>query len=184
MKSKIKYRINFAKAVEAILWLSNKQPRIDIYHIGKSIFYAEKLHLNKYGRPIIGDEYVRGEFGPFPSTIRDIIQLNRSWLNLESLAEISSAFSVEPIPYPTPVPKRKPNVDLFSETDIECLEVALKTYGPLSFGELKAASHDELCYMDTGPNEAIDYASMIDCDNPLRGAIIEEIEETHRYAVI
>ena len=182
MDSKISYHINFDKAVETILWLANKKPGIDIYHIGKIIFYAEKKHLNKYAMPIIGDEYHNGDFGPFPSTIRDMIQ--KTWIDMEMLSVVSDAFNVEDTPYATPKPKRKPDLGFFSETDIECLENALKICGPMSFDELKNKAHDELCYLNTPQNKTVDYAALIESDNPLRDEIIEEMEQTHRYAVI
>ena len=184
MGKKVSYRINFDKAVEVILWISQNQPNIDIYHIGKTIFYAEKYHINRYARPIIGDEYCCGDFGPFPSAVRDIIQKKEAWLDWERLASVSDSFSVKHTPYATPIPKRNPNMDLLSGTDIECLQEALKLVGKMSFGELKNFSHEESCYLNAGPNESIDYLSLIDNDNPLRNEIIKEIEETYKYAVI
>jgi uncharacterized phage-associated protein len=184
MSEKVSYRINFEKAVETILWISQRQPGIDIHHIGKTLFYAEKLHLNKYGRPIIGDIYMRGPYGPFPSTVRDMIQKKTKWIDLYRLSSVSEAFSVVNNPDPTPIPKRHPNFDFLSETDMECLEESIKTCGTMSFDQLKNISHEEPCYKSAVENEIIDYANMIDCSNPLRNEIIKEMEETHRYAVI
>ena len=33
MADQIRYRINYEKAIEAIVWLTTQQPGIDIYHI-------------------------------------------------------------------------------------------------------------------------------------------------------
>lgn len=111
----IQYRINYTKAIETILWLVNQKPDLDIYHIGKAIFYAEKYHLNRYARPIIGDVYQKGDYGPFPSTIRDIIQQTAEWLPLDQLQESIEAFKVVNKPYPTPIPNRLPDLNFFQE---------------------------------------------------------------------
>jgi uncharacterized phage-associated protein len=48
------YQMNYEKAIEVVVWLANKNPGIDIYHVAKILYYAEKTHLNRHGRPIIG----------------------------------------------------------------------------------------------------------------------------------
>jgi len=73
MAGQIKYRIDAEKAIETITLLSTLKPGIDLYHMGKIIFYAEKEHINRYARPIIGDKYICGKDGPFPSKVRDLV---------------------------------------------------------------------------------------------------------------
>lgn len=180
----IRYRINYTKAIETILWLVNEKPDIDIYHIGKAIFYAEKYHLNRYARPIIGDIYQKGEYGPFPSTIRDIIQHKTEWLDPDQLQESTKAFDVVNNPYPTPIPKRLPNIDYFSGTDLECLKKALNEVGDLSFDELKKLTHEEESFLSAIENNQINYELLIDRDNPLRNEIIKEMREINRYVCL
>ena len=184
MKNKIRYHINYDKAIEVVVWLANEKPGIDIYHIGKCIFYAEKLHLNKYARPIIGDTYQKGKYGPFPSTIRDIIQQSAEWLDPDHLQESTKAIRVVNKPHATPLPNRPANTDLLSKTDIECLSEALEDVGDLSFDELKKQTHEEECFLSAIKNNEIDYGLLIDEDNPLRPEIIEEMRETSRYVCI
>ena len=117
MVNNIRYRINYTKAIETIVWLANEKPGIDIYHIGKCIFYAEKLHLNKYARPIIGDTYQKGKYGPFPSTIRDIIQQSAEWLDPDHLQESAKAIRIVNKPHVTPIPNRPANIDFLIISD-------------------------------------------------------------------
>lgn len=180
----IQYRINYTKAIETVLWLVSQKPDLDIYHIGKAIFYAEKCHLNKYARPIIGDIYQKGEYGPFPSTIRDIIQQKTEWLNPDQLRESIKAFEVVNNPYPTPIPKRLPNLNYFSGTDLECLTKALNEVGDLSFDELRDLTHEEESFLSAIENNQINYELLIDKDNPLRNEIIKEMRETNKYVCI
>ena len=52
-----RYAVHTAKAVETIVWLANAKPGIDVYHVVKCAFFADKDHLNRFGRPIAGDDY-------------------------------------------------------------------------------------------------------------------------------
>lgn len=180
----IRYRVNFEKAVETILWLAREKPDIDIYHIGKTIFYAEKLHLNRYARPLIGDAYQRGDYGPFPSTVRDIVHQKSNWLDNECIQKCVDSFNVKYGLYATPIPKRSPDMDFFSETDIECLRNALKAVGDLPFDELKRMTHEEESFLAAINNDQLNYELLIDEDNPLRAEIVEEMRETSRYVCV
>ena len=45
------------KALETIVYLS--QTTQDVFHLMKVIYYAEKLHLEKYGQSIYGDFFMK-----------------------------------------------------------------------------------------------------------------------------
>ncbi len=53
----LKIRFDSEKALEAILYVASKAPVPDIYHVGKILYYADRAHLERYGRLITGDEY-------------------------------------------------------------------------------------------------------------------------------
>jgi hypothetical protein len=46
----LKYIPSVTKALEVILWLANRQPGIDIYHLVKSTFYGDKYHVVVTGK--------------------------------------------------------------------------------------------------------------------------------------
>jgi uncharacterized phage-associated protein len=178
MEEKITYRLDYRKAIEAIVWLANKKPKIDIYHIAKILYYAEKEHLNRYARPIIGDTYIAMSYGQVPSGVRDLITKN-SWLDPDYLDCFSRSLTVNKKKL---VALRKPDLRYFSETDIECLEESLLKYGDMPFEELKNTSHDERTWLETEPNKPIDYLLMIDENNPNKEEITEDIYLTSQYA--
>lgn len=180
----VRYRINYAKAIETVLWLVGQKPNLDIYHIGKAIFYAEKCHLNKYARPIIGDSYQKGSFGPCPSTIRDIIHQKSKWLSPDELQQATDALEIINTPYPTPIPKRPPELDAFSGTDIECLKEALDFVGEMSFNQLKEMSHEEESFLNAIEDDNLDYELLIDENNPIKNEVINEMRETNRYVCV
>lgn len=183
MKEKIKFRIDYKKAIETLTWLANKKPGIDIYHIAKVLYYAEKTHLNRYGRPVIGDTYISMSYGQVPSGVRDLITRN-SWLDENDLKYFSNSLTVDKKTSRKLTALRKPKLKYFSETDLECLEEALEKYGDMPFNELKEISHKEKSWYSTALNEPIDYMLMIDEDNPNKKEIMEEIQLNSQYAVL
>lgn len=179
----IKYRLSYEKAIEALVWLAHEQPGMDVYHVAKILFYAEKLHINRHAKPIIGDTYICMDYGPVPSGVRDLITQN-PWLNPDHLMKFKDAILVGNEPNTNISTNRKPDMGYFSKTDIECLQEALSEYGPKSFGELKDLTHNEVCWLDTMQNQPIDYELMVDESNPHRNRIIEEMAETSAYVVV
>src|SRR5690606_9928660 len=79
----IRFRTNPEKALEVILWFASKREGIDFHSILKLLFFADKYHLNGYGRPIVGDQYKALPYGPVAQTTYDI--LKREPLVLEEL---------------------------------------------------------------------------------------------------
>ena len=57
------------------------------------------------------------------------------------------------------VPLRKASLDLLSESDIECLDQAIRVYGRLSFSVLKERSHDQ-AYRAADRNDFISLESL------------------------
>ncbi|MGD0625064.1 MAG: Panacea domain-containing protein [Thermodesulfobacteriota bacterium] len=181
MGNKILYQMDYEKAIEAMVWLANKNPFIDIYHVAKILYYAEKTHLNKYGRPLIGATYIRMPYGQVPSEIRDIINNNTWMVEPEYLERFCASIKVMEGRYPKLTSLREPDTDYFSETDIQCLQESLDKYKDLSFDELKRISHEERSYKETEPKEKIDYLLMVDEENENKDEIIEDIQSTSQY---
>jgi len=175
------YNISHKKAIEVIVWLSNKQPRIDIYHIVKIMFFADKMHINQYGRPLIGDTYIKMQYGPVPSVIHDLIT-DSMWLSPRQAKKISTSIKVGSKKEFYPVTAlRGADLSYFSKSDLKCLLESFERYKDSSFDELYTLTHKERCYIETTEKSPIDYALMIDDDNPNRDEIINHISETSQY---
>ncbi len=180
MKSSIQFKISYDKATEIIIWLAKMKPGIDIYHVAKVLFYADKTHINRYGRPVTGDTYIRMPYEPVPSGIRDLITEN-SWLAPKQLNRIKNSLIIDKNNNYKIAATCEPDMNYFSESDIICLKDSLTEYGELSFDELYNLTHSERCYYETEPNEKIDYSLLIDEDNPFRNEILENMEEISQY---
>jgi uncharacterized phage-associated protein len=181
MGNKMLYRTDFEKTIEAMVWLANNDPGIDIYHIAKILYYAEKTHLNRYGRPIIGATYIRMDYGQVPSQVRDIIIKNVWTVEPNYLKRFTEAIEINKDPYDRLNALRDADMGYFSDTDVECLKESLSKYGKLSFDQLKDICHDEKTWIETEQNEPIDYLLMVDEENEYKEEIIEDIRATSQY---
>jgi uncharacterized phage-associated protein len=152
----IKFNINTQKAVESLLWVI-KKGESNIYNIMKILFAAEKYHLNTYGRPITGDKYIAMEYGTVPSWIFDATKLERPCLGFIKVENTLTA-------------DREPDLNYFSESDIEALEKGFNEYAGKSFSEVLKKNHDEIAwknaYEKRGSNNSadIDFEDMIEED--------------------
>lgn len=153
MEKRTPFRFDSEKAAEVILYIASRAPIRDIYHVLKLLYFADKAHLERYGRFICGDSYVAMKSGPVPSGTYDIIK-NIRGDGLHSFAEHARhMFAVEDDHKISPL--RDADPALFSESDIECLEESIKEYGALSGPELKRLSHDD-AYKAADENDIID----------------------------
>jgi uncharacterized phage-associated protein len=134
----IEYRFDAYKAIEVLLYIAKKVP--DMYKALKVLYFADREHLAQYGRFICGDSYVAMSHGPVPSGAYDLVKIARGdSFNFIDIP-VDEAFVVRDNVITT---HRETNLDLLSESDIECLDSAIQQYGPLSFLELRERSHDK-----------------------------------------
>jgi len=55
-----------SKFGSAVAYLAERKPGVTKKELCKLLFFADKLHLLRYGRPITGDRYFALEQGPSP----------------------------------------------------------------------------------------------------------------------
>jgi len=176
----VRYIPSVAKALEVILWLAERKSGIDLIHLVKSAFYADKYHVAQYGRPITGDIYRAAWFGPLPQVIYGLLRHEP----MEMLAlgtngplpfKIDDAYRV--------YPERGPNMSKLSASDIEALELGIKEVDGTSFDELVARTHRDPAYLNAFAG-AMDYRDFIPQDDPKRKEKISYLEEVAPFAVL
>lgn len=178
----ITFKVNQDKALEAIVYVATQVPGIDVYHTVKTMFYADKQHLNAYARPILGDLYIKMENGPVPSLVKDIISFN-SFLPREMKNKIKEAIETRGRNQNITA-KREPDYNEFSESDIECLNDAIAYCKNKTFKELKILTHSEVAWVEACMNGSMDYRLLVDEDNPYHDDIIADLEENSQFMVI
>jgi uncharacterized phage-associated protein len=123
---------NYKKAVQALNFFARKSSNFTLNKMKaiKLIWLADRFHLRKYGRPIIGDVYFALPYGPVPSTTRDIVEENNISLSEEEL-QYSKDFIENESKYKY---KSIKDCDLkvFSKTEVEAFDKIFSTYGGLS----------------------------------------------------
>jgi len=151
------------KIVAAIVVLLKEAKRRGLpatqYDIVKSLFLADRGHLNKYGRPITFDNYVAMKDGPVPSLAynflkEDATSLRRHGQKLpwrrkaaRDLGVRAFAFEIE-----------SDNVDtsVLSPSDVEELKAAFTIVKALGFRQVRKLTHEDQAYIeaweDDGPS--------------------------------
>lgn len=177
---KPKYVPDTSKAVEVILWLANREPGIDIYHVVKAAYFADKEHVTRYGRPIVGDEYRADVYGPLPRVIyglliHDPLEILASGTNGRLPFEIKDVYRVHAT--------REPNLRRLSDSDVAALTHGHEVVRDKSFGELVELTHDDPAWINADGG-TMDYRDFIPLDDPDREAKAADIAEVARYAVM
>jgi uncharacterized phage-associated protein len=115
------------KAVQIINFFTRKSGgEISKLHMLKLVFFADRYHLRKYGRPITDDQYWAMRLGPVASSIKEIAELNSGDAREMQYARrfLAAAGRQHHV---RSVADMEPQV--FSESDREALEFAWDRFG-------------------------------------------------------
>ena len=147
--TQIRFRFDPEKLVQALAFFASRGIRdLDKMKAAKLLYHADKFHLLKYGRPVIGDLYACMEYGPVPSAslnvMNDVIADDPHFPAVAK-ERFDEYLTVERFfkKYPVFRAKKDPDLDAFSDSDIEALEHSRQTYGARTSRQLSEASHDE-----------------------------------------
>lgn len=173
----IRFTINTAKILEGLVWIATKRPGIDFHCSLKTLFYADKEHLQTYGRPIFGDTYIKMIYGPVGSAAYDLLKRGE-FLPPYVLKAVGEALTVRLAgSIPQVRANRPPAMDVFSGTDVECLERALARCEGMGFDGRCDATHQERAWIEAAMHGEMDYARIIDDDVPHRDELIAHLTE-------
>lgn len=152
----VRFTFNPEKFVNAVLWLASQCPNCTKMKICKLLYFADKEHLLKYGRPIIGDTYYKLKDGPVPTKGLDIL---RGHSNLATAALLKEAVEIHGW---SVKPKKEPDLSVFSKSDIKVLNQIKETLGAMSAYDLRDLSHKEHAYTASEMHEAIDFELIVE----------------------
>jgi uncharacterized phage-associated protein len=173
MKSKPTKRFDQEKAIEVIKFIAQHAPKPDIYWVLKILYFADKLHLQRYGRLICGDGYVAMKHGPVPSGTYQLLREAREYNALPEFHPAPGEIEIQN--ENTVIPLKEPNHDFFSDSDIECLKESIRKYGRLTFGKLRETSHDA-AYKAADENDFMDLEKIVGT-LPNANAVLEHIRD-------
>lgn len=135
------FKLNIAKAKAALLYISSQITNPDFLKVFKILYFAEREHLAKYGRLIVGDTYVAMKNGPVPSFIYDTLKyLRGEGMYVPAYEPFVAAFSVDKDYFV--LAKEQTDFDELSKSDIESLNKSIAENKDLDFDTLSQKSHD------------------------------------------
>lgn len=131
----------YKKATQALNLLARKKDgKINKMKAIKLIFLADRLHLRKYGRPIVGDMYWAMKLGPVGSLTKNIAEL--SSISEEALIYAKKYIKPADNNKRTIISLKQEDLSVFSKTDIECMESVYKEFSDKDQFELAEITHE------------------------------------------
>jgi hypothetical protein len=179
MSSVPRYLANTSKALEVILYIANRKQGFDIYHVVKAGYFADKFHISNYGRPITGDTYEAGPYGPLPKVMygllrRDPIELLALESNGALPLRVGQDFKV--------YADREPNLRKLSGSDVKALDHGIAHVADKTFEEIYSETHADPAYFNA-QGDVMDYREFIDDTDPQKSEKSRSLEESAGTAV-
>jgi hypothetical protein len=132
------FRFDPEKGLEVLLYIASRL-REDYYRVLKTLYFADKYHLERYGRPICGDHYIAMKSGVVPSGLYDFVtDVKDGRLGRYDGVDASQAFDLNGYRI---LLKRQPNLKFLSQSDLECLDRAIGDVSKMSYPVLFKATH-------------------------------------------
>lgn len=131
----------YKKATQALNLLARKKNgKINKMKAIKLIFLTDRLHLRKYGRPVVGDMYWAMKLGPVGSLTKNIAEL--SSISDEALTYAKKY--IKPIDEKKQIlaSLRQEDLSVFSKTDLECIESVYDKFSDKDQFELAEITHE------------------------------------------
>jgi uncharacterized phage-associated protein len=182
----LEFKPKLDKVVEILLYLAHKSPGLDKYQASKFFYLADREHLTRYGRPISYEPYFALWYGPVPTHALDLVESDPAVLKLAGLRELPFETAVGKTANGSDTvfiknPKREPNYDLLSKSDVKVLDEVIERYGHSTFKELMDLTHEHAAYKAAwderrqGGNRAeMYYEDMIE-DQERRRALVNDL---------
>jgi uncharacterized phage-associated protein len=137
---KLLTEFDYKKATQAINFLAKKEGgKIDKLKLMKLIYFAERYHLRKYGRPITNDTYWAMPYGPVASSAKDIAACTE-FLAEEERDYAKQYLVCDPALYAVES-VADVDQDIFSDSEIESLNFAYENFGKYGKGTLVDITH-------------------------------------------
>lgn len=129
----------YRKVTQALNYFAEQNGgRINKMKALKLLYFADRFHIRKYGRPITNDEYFAMKNGPVPSGAKDLVE------GSDFRPDAEKAYAGQ---YLDPVDRyeyssiAKPDFEVFSQTDVESLKYALEHFGRFDQFKLAELTH-------------------------------------------
>lgn len=156
---RVKLKPNIDKILASISYIiatgDRLRKNVGLYDIVKTLFIADRSHLNQFGRPITFDNYVAMRAGPVPSLAYDILKEKKEVLNRFHLStvpwrrrEIGHGVVEFYCPNLTTVD------ELLSDSDKSALSSAFDIIKSLTYQQIIDLTHNDPAYREAWDPES------------------------------
>lgn len=128
------------KALEAVLFVVSRLPDPTFHSVSKVLYFADRSHLERYGRLIFGGHYVAMKWGPVQSQTYDMMKAAAGLQGYARL-DVSEALSAQGYILR---PMRAARDELLSDSERSCLTEAIDKMAPLDFNQRTKKTHDSV----------------------------------------
>lgn len=124
--------------------------KVSQYDLVKTLFLADRAHLNEWGRPVTYDNYCAMLHGPVPSLAYDLLKGNEKALRDYQLHVLpwKSVSNSNSKRHFFPAESALKPEDFLSPSDIEVLQNSLGVVLSLGFGQIRRLTHEDPAYVD------------------------------------
>lgn len=143
-------------AVSYVIYIAERNgQRFTQYDVVKTLFLADRNHLNRFGRLITTDTYVAMIHGPVPSISYDLLKKNAFMLRklrIQDLPWRSDDAGQGKLIF------RDADIgfveDVLSPSDKSAIEAAVTSVSSLSFGQIRKLTHEDAAYIDAWEDDS------------------------------
>ena len=152
---RLRFEFSLDKFVAVMAYLADVGKIQDLTKLkaAKLLFFADKAHLLKYGRPILGDRYVSMDHGPVPSAALDLMNrlITPDEIDDPVREQLRATLSVHRLSFARNQPFRarvhgEAAYQHLSQSERDVLDEVIATYGRKPVGELIDLTHKEYAW--------------------------------------
>lgn len=146
----LQFKFDKEKCISVLSYITQNLEKTDFLRVFKVLYFAEQKHLVRFGRPIVGDNYIAMKHGPVPSNIYNEFRNIESGIGktldkfMKNDVSFSDYFEVKINDTGKSVfSSFNSDFDAISQSEFMCLNESLEENKRLSFNALSSKSHDK-----------------------------------------
>ncbi len=148
---------NLEKFKEVLLYILNKvgsKPNIGETVLYKLLYFTDFDFYEKYEEQLIGATYIKNHYGPTPVEFEKIVA---EIMDKEIIKVKSKYYNYPQSKY---LPLRKADLSKLRANEIEVIDKVLDKLSDMNATQISDYSHDDVPWLTTEDNEAIEYESV------------------------
>ena len=183
IKLPIRFQFELDKFITCMSIFAQKVKDFDKLKACKLLYYVDKIHLLKYGRPVFGDLYKHLPYGPVPTQalfiMNEIIHENNKTSDIPDVQkDVKEYLKVNKLFKKHPVfeAHKEPNLEYLSLSEQEAIQETIKKYGHLKGGQLIDKTHKDATCKKTNKYDEIDYRLFFEDEIDTQPGALEYLE--------